>query len=345
MSKSTKLVLAGAAGALCLLSALIGLGVTSALYRPDFTQMKKKVKINIKLANREKSTRWIGPETPYWVPMSEISDHVIQAVISSEDTAFWSHEGVDFHELKEAIKHDIKEKKWARGASTLTQQVVKNVFLTQEKTLTRKFREILWAREIEKSLTKSQILCFYLNMAEWAPGIYGIKGAANHYFQKEPINVTAKEAAFLAMLLPSPWRYHIYYVKRELTPWAQKRIERVLHVMNKMGYLDENEYQVAMAEPLFGGAMGTGTGEPGGEEPEAVDPGQGGSGETGLPPTAVKPAKASRPAAPETAVAEPEAKPSVNEPVNEPALEEASKSPASIDDLLEPLAEDPALKE
>jgi len=325
MSKSTKLVLAGAAGALCLLSALIGLGVTSAFYRPDFGQMKKQVKINIKLANREKSTRWIGPETAYWVPMSEISDHLIAAVISSEDTSFYSHQGVDFHELKEAIKHDIKEKRWARGASTLTQQVVKNVYLTQEKTLTRKFREILWAREIEKSLTKSQILCFYLNMAEWGPGIYGIRGAANHYFSKPASDLSAKESAFLAMLLPSPWRYHVYFAKKELTPWAEKRIARVLTVMNKMGYLDPSEYEVAMAEPLFGGAMGTGTEEPAGEEPEATEP---------VSRTETSPSEPSIPV-PDGAVSRPEPS-SLPEPVDPGPT-------ASMDE--EPAVEDPALKE
>ncbi len=255
MSKSTKWVLAGSFGALCLLSALIGLSVTSALYHPDFSQMKKKVKINIKLADRTKSTKWIGPETADWVPMSEISDYLIAAVISSEDTSFYSHQGVDYHELQEAIKKDIKEKRWARGASTLTQQVVKNVYLTQEKTLTRKFREILWAREIEKALTKSQILCFYLNMVEWAPGLYGAKAAARHYFQKQAAELTARESAFLAMLLPSPWRYHTYYVRRELTPWAQKAVERILNLMNKMGYIDEAELQTSMAETLWGGAV------------------------------------------------------------------------------------------
>ncbi len=276
MSKSTKWVLAGSFGALCLISALVGLGVTSALYRPDFTQMNKRVKLNIKLADRSKSTKWFGPETADWAPMSGISDYVIAAVISSEDTSFYSHQGVDFHELKEAIKKDIKEKRWARGASTLTQQVVKNVYLTQEKTVTRKFREILWAGEMEKSLTKSQILCFYLNMAEWAPGIYGIKGAARHYFQKAPSDITAKEAAFLALLLPSPWRYHAYFVKKEVTPWAQKRIERILSVMNKMGYLDEIEYQTASAEVLWGGAatVAVGGSEGEGSSDAAAEPGE-----------------------------------------------------------------------
>ena len=315
MSKSTKWVLAGSFGAFCLISALIGLGVTSVFYRPDFSQMNKKVQLNIKLADRTKTTKWFGPETADWVPMSSISDYAIAAVISSEDTSFYSHQGVDYHELKEAIKKDLKEKKWARGASTLTQQVVKNVYLTQEKTVTRKFREILWAGELEKSLSKSQILCFYLNMAEWAPGIYGIKGAARHYFQKPAAELTAKESAFLAMLLPSPWRYHIYYVTKEITPWAQKRIERILTVMNKMGYLDENEYQGALAENLWGGLKVSGSAEEGATDGDA------------LPANAPVPST-SAPAAPKEQV--------------DPADLAERPGPASMDE--EPNAEDPELK-
>lgn len=317
MSKSTKWVLAGSFGAFCLVSAFIGLGVTSVFYRPDFSQMNKKVQLTVKKADRTKTTKWFGPETPDWVPMSGISDYAIAAVISSEDTSFYSHQGVDYHELKEAIKKDLKEKKWARGASTLTQQVVKNVYLTQEKTITRKFREILWAGELEKSLTKSQILCFYLNMAEWAPGIYGIKGAAQHYFQKSPAELSAKESAFLAMLLPSPWRYHIYYVKKEITPWAQKRIERILTVMNKMGYLDETEYQGALAENLWGGLKVTGSAEEGASDGEAP------------------PDKNAAPSAPAPAPAVPGDK-------VDPADVAERPGPASMDE--EPTAEDPDIK-
>ena len=145
----------------------VGLGTDIFFNVPDFKEMRNKVEVPIKLANKEKTKKWMGPNAPGWAKISEISNYGVMAVIASEDTSFFSHEGVDFHELKEAIQKDWKEKKWARGGSTITQQVIKNVYLGHQKTIWRKVKEFFWAREIEKVLSKQEILCFYLNMAEW----------------------------------------------------------------------------------------------------------------------------------------------------------------------------------
>ncbi len=204
--------------------------------------------------------RDVGPDTPSWIGLDAISNQLIGAVISSEDTSFFGHSGVDFHELKESLKKDLKEKRWARGASTLTQQLVKNVYLSQEKTLWRKFREILWAWELDKKLSKSEILCFYLNMAQWGPGLYGIGQAAHHYFGADPSSLTARESAFLAMLLPAPEKYYVYFKKKELTAFSRKRIEQILKVMNKMGYLEDGAHEAALRESLWG------------ENPETISP-------------------------------------------------------------------------
>ena len=203
-----------------------------------------------------------GAQVKGWVPISEISNFAIMAVIASEDTSFFSHKGIDFNELKEAIKKDLKEKRWARGASTLTQQVVKNVYLGREKTLWRKLKEFFWARELEKAITKTEIINFYLNMVEWGPDIYGISEAARHYFNTTPSALTAKQGAFLAMLLPSPIKYHSYFRKKALTDWAQDRVDHILKVMNAMGFIDDETYQTASAEPLWEAAViDTGAGQ------------------------------------------------------------------------------------
>lgn len=238
-----------------------GVSVVVALTNaPDFGGMKSKVDVPIKLADGTKSKKWMGPAAPGWVPIKEISNDLLMAVIASEDTTFFSHNGVDYHELREAMKKDLNEKKWARGASTLTEQVVKNVYLSPEKSVWRKIREFLWAQQLEKNLTKSQILCFYVNMAEWGPGIYGIGEASRHYFQESPSEISPKQGAFLAMLLPSPIKYHIYYQRRELTDWSTKRVNQILHVMNAMGFIDDTAYEQARMESLWG------------EQPKLVDP-------------------------------------------------------------------------
>jgi monofunctional biosynthetic peptidoglycan transglycosylase len=253
MAKNAKTLLALALASVVMFTAVVGLVVGIFTHVPDFRPLRSgKVKVPIRLADGEKSTKWIGPTAPGWVPTSQISDDLLMAIVSSEDTAFYSHNGVDLHELKEAIKKDIEEKRWARGASTLTQQVVKNAFLTSEKTLWRKFKEILWARELEKVLTKSQILTFYVNMAEFGPGIYGVSDAARLYFHESASELTPRQSAFLAMLLPSPRRYHSYFKRKHLSPWASGRVNRILQIMNRMGFIDETVYASALQERLWG---------------------------------------------------------------------------------------------
>jgi len=251
MQKTGKILLASILAFVLLLGAGIALIVGILTTTPDFSKMRGAVSVPIQLKDKTKSKRLVGPRAPGWVKIADISNHLLMAVIASEDASFFSHEGVDYHELKEAMKKDIEEKRWARGASTLTQQVVKNVYLSQEKTLSRKFRELLWAREMDKSLSKSEILCFYVNMAEWGKGLYGIGAASWHYFQVAPADLTARQGAFLAMLLPSPRKYESYYHKKELTPWAHSRVNQILRVMNRMGFLEEGAYQAALQEKLW----------------------------------------------------------------------------------------------
>jgi monofunctional glycosyltransferase len=270
MAKANKLFLSLTLAALLLGGAAVSLALIAFFNVPDFTVLKHEISVPIKLANGQKSTRLVGPETTSWVTLGGISNPMIMAVIAEEDSSFFSHKGVDYFELKESIKKDLKEKRWARGASTLTQQVIKNVFLSPEKSLGRKVKEVLWASRLEKALTKSQILCFYLNMAEWGPGIYGIGNASHSYFQKSPADLSPKQAAFLAMLLPSPIRYHAYFQKKALTKWATARVNHILNVMNRMGYIDDEETQTALHESLFGEVPepGDGSSDPSGEDSE-----------------------------------------------------------------------------
>jgi monofunctional biosynthetic peptidoglycan transglycosylase len=239
---------------LLFVGAVVALLADIVFTAPDFKGLKTSVKVPILLASGEKSFKWMGPDSPQWVSFSHISPYLPKAVIASEDASFYSHDGIDVHEIKEALKKDIKEGRFARGASTLTQQVLKNVYLGSDIKLLRKIKEIFWARQLEKALTKNEILAFYLNMAEWAPGIYGIREAALHYFGSTPASLTPKQCAFLTMLLPSPRRYHTYFKNRVLTEWAARRVNRILQIMNKMGTIEDPIYQTAMAEQLWGHA-------------------------------------------------------------------------------------------
>lgn len=183
-----------------------------------------------------------------WVPLNQISKRIQGAIISSEDGKFYEHPGYDLEQMTDAIDESVKnvrsrklKKKKVRGASTITQQLVKNLFLSTERTLFRKGQEFLMAIAIEKYSDKKKILETYLNVIEYGKGIYGIGNATKFYFNKKPSQVTAREAAFLAMLLPSPVKYAKSFQKKSLTPFANRMIESILLKMRQGGYIGERE--------------------------------------------------------------------------------------------------------
>lgn len=213
------------------------------------------------LAKQYPIVRYKGPKAPFevvmqkqkpahWADLPEISKAAQGAVLVSEDWAFFQHKGYDPNQIKEAIEEDFSKGKISRGASTITQQVVKNVFLERDRTFWRKFKEFILAVRLERSVSKRKILETYFNIAEWGEGTFGIRAAAQFYFNKPPSELTAKEGAFLAMLLPSPKRYSQSFRAKTLTPYASKTIQNILRNMTRAGYLSEEERQIIASQPL-----------------------------------------------------------------------------------------------
>jgi monofunctional glycosyltransferase len=133
-----------------------------------------------------------------WVTYQRISPSLIRAVIVTEDAAFWKHDGVDFKALKESIEVNLERMEFVRGASTITQQLAKNLYLSPSKNPIRKVREVLIARRLEAELSKRRILEIYLNVVEWGDGIYGAEAAARTYFRKPASDLGPQESALLA---------------------------------------------------------------------------------------------------------------------------------------------------
>jgi monofunctional glycosyltransferase len=177
----------------------------------------------------------------HWVPLSRISPWLAQAVVNSEDARFYLHGAVDPIEMGRAAESAVEHGHLGRGASTLTQQLAKNLWLGEERSLWRKVREVLLARRLE-SLGKDRILELYLNVAEWGDGIYGADAAARVWFRKPASMLLPEEAAVLAAMLPAPRRRNpskpsarlrqrsyavlqLYLVYHQLTPdgFAQAR--------------------------------------------------------------------------------------------------------------------------
>lgn len=193
----------------------------------------------------------IQPERPDgWISMKDVSRVAVGAIVVSEDWAFFQHKGYDANQIREAIKEDWEAGHFARGASTITQQVVRNVFLHKEKSLWRKLKEFYLAIRIEQSVGKRRILECYLNIAEWGEGIYGIGPAARMYFKKHPSELTPKEGAFLAMLLPSPIRYGQSFRSRKLTEYARETVNSILRKMVQAQYLTPLEREAELITPL-----------------------------------------------------------------------------------------------
>ncbi|MDP7319502.1 MAG: biosynthetic peptidoglycan transglycosylase [Bacteriovoracaceae bacterium] len=186
----------------------------------------------------------------HWVDLKRISYEAQWAIIISEDWAFYEHEGIDFNQLKIVLEESLKAGEFVRGASTITQQVVKNALLTHERTLTRKFQEILLANLIEQNLSKKKILEIYLNLVELGKNLYGIKKAAKFYFHKHPSKLTAKEGAFLAMLLPSPVKYAQSYRNRELTEFGKQQVSNILKKLKQAKIISEEKRKLLDGEPL-----------------------------------------------------------------------------------------------
>ena len=187
----------------------------------------------------------VGPETPGGPRRRCIPPEMKWAVIVAEDANFYEHEGIDVKAMKKALKYDLEKKRFARGASTITQQTAKNLFLSQKKTLTRKIEEVYLAKRMEQELTKARILELYLNVVELGPMVHGIGHGARYYFDKPAEDLTPRECAFLAAMLPGPQK--VYNPYRHLDR-VLKRSDMILRLLRDNGVLTEREYRFAMAE-------------------------------------------------------------------------------------------------
>lgn len=148
----------------------------------------------------------VGPSWEHFAPLDSISPYLQMSVMQSEDGAFYYHQGFLPKAMREALIHDLKVKRFARGGSTITMQLVKNVFLNRNKNMARKLEEalIVWLIETEKLTSKERMYEVYLNIAEWGPLIYGAHEAAAYYFNKRPSQLTVEESIFLASIVPKP---------------------------------------------------------------------------------------------------------------------------------------------
>ncbi|HTG66884.1 MAG TPA: biosynthetic peptidoglycan transglycosylase [Flavobacterium sp.] len=182
----------------------------------------------------------VGAANPNYTPLDQISPYLRKCVLTTEDPSFFSHHGFINEAFKQSIVKNIRTKKFARGASTISMQLIKNVFLTREKTLSRKLEEILLVYILENNriVSKERMLEVYFNIIEWGPNVYGIGEASQFYFQKTPADLTFNECLYLARIIPSPKKF-MYQFDDEgnLKKSAQQQVSFLTNLMIKRGLL------------------------------------------------------------------------------------------------------------
>lgn len=174
-----------------------------------------------------------------WVPFGNIPQLLKNTVRIAEDSNFYWHKGIDYEELKEAIKKNIREKRFIRGASTITQQLAKNLYLSPKKSPFRKIKEYLIARRLEKALTKDRIFELYLNLIELGPGIFGVQAASNRYFGRSVDTLSLEEIVRLTAIIPRP----LSADPRGESSWLKWRCRWLIRKLLLYEYISEEEYQ------------------------------------------------------------------------------------------------------
>lgn len=188
----------------------------------------------------------IGSENREWVSLDSMAGCITEAVVSAEDSSFFEHHGVSIRGILRAFIRNLFSGRIREGGSTITQQLIKNVMLTPERTLKRKLIEALLSAKVEMKLSKREILELYLNQVYFGNGAYGVKEAAKVYFNKSPSELSLDECALLASLLKSPTRYNPFTQPES----AMKRRNYVLRRMLELNFIGENEYASATERPL-----------------------------------------------------------------------------------------------
>ena len=188
-----------------------------------------------------------------WIPYERVSPLLRRAVLVAEDDAFFTHDGLDWNEIQASARRNLEAGRIVRGGSTITQQLARNLYLGEERTLSRKLKEAFLALRIERALTKRRIFELYLNLIEWGDGIYGAEAAAQRYFGVSAADLGPREAVLMAAVIINPRRYSPLDPGRRI----QRRVRLIAARLRRRGDLDEDGYRLAIAAPLPPAPVGT----------------------------------------------------------------------------------------
>jgi len=200
------------------------------------------------MRQREREARDAGRrprEVRAWVPLERISPHLRNAVLVAEDARFFSHEGLDWNEIRESARRNLRARRIVRGGSTITQQLAKNLWLSGARTPWRKLEEVLLALRLERELPKRRILELYLNTIEWGDGVYGAEAAARHWFGVSAAGLAPGQAIRLAAVIINPRRYSPAEPNRRIAA----RIRTIADRLRQRGALTDEQFREALGLP------------------------------------------------------------------------------------------------
>jgi len=192
----------------------------------------------------------VSPASPDYIALRDVPPLFVRALLLSEDAGFYGHHGIDLHELPTALLTDWSRGGAARGASTITQQLAKNLFLSRDKRLGRKLQELAITFLLESALGKDRILEIYLNIIEWGPDLRGLRPAARSYFGCEPRALTPAQMAFLVAIIPGPIKYQGSFAHGTPGPGLRSLIDQLLTKLRSVDAISEEEYRQALDEAI-----------------------------------------------------------------------------------------------
>ncbi len=211
----------------------------------SFEALGESFETNFEMPDGEIITRTTGPGTPRWTPLEGVPALLPAAVVTQEDGGFYRHKGVSMLHLRGSLIRNLERSRFARGGSTLTMQLARNLFLNRRKTLARKLEELVLSWQLERNLTKDEMMALYLNVVEFGPEVFGVGDAARYYFDRPPWALTPEEVVFLVRLLPSPRRYHKQFEKGKLSSGYARSMQRLLDLLVDRGHLAPGDYDPA----------------------------------------------------------------------------------------------------
>jgi len=188
--------------------------------------------------------------SPDFIALRDVPPLFVRTLLLAEDAGFYGHRGIDLRELPAALLTNWSRGGAARGASTITQQLAKNLFLSRDKQLGRKLQELAITFLLESALGKDRILEIYLNIIEWGPDLRGLRPAARRYFGLEPRELTPAEMAFLVAIIPGPIKYQSSFAHGTPGPGLRSLIDELLAKLRSVDAIGEEEYRRALDEPI-----------------------------------------------------------------------------------------------